>query len=197
MAQTSDFVLDPGIGGLAQRVQLNAMIGALLTSNSGPTAPPFSPPGTLWFDTGVTPPVLRFANAANDEWIAIGPETLPTFTVWGNPTGAADAPIAIGMNTLHTMMGFTFDNGSVKRQQVGNGMRFEGGTGTTNGATPTTVTYSAAFTASPIVLVAPWNVANYAVSTIRVPTASGFQVEGWSAPGTLLPIAFSWLAFGK
>lgn len=197
MAQTGDFILDPSIGGLAQRVQINAMIAALLSSNSGPTAPPLSPPGALWLDTGVTPAVLRVANAANTGWVAVSPETLPGFTLWGNPSITPTAPVPIGMNALHVMMGFTFSNAAVKRQQIGEGMRFEGGTGVTNGSAPTTITYSSAFIASPIVLAVPWNMANYGAATIRVPSATGFQVEGWSGPGTLLPISFTWLAFGK
>lgn len=196
MAQTTDWDLDTAIGGLAQRVQLNAMIAALLSSHSGPTAPSPTVAGMLWLDTGTSPVVLRQRNAANAGWFILNPESVPAGTVWGNNGGSAAPLNAISTADLLTMQGFSFDNGTVKKQQVGTGMRFEGGSGVT-GATGVTVTYSAVFAAPPIFLAFPTTVTALRHLTSQNATVASITVQGWDNSATLLSVPFFWMAFGK
>ncbi len=72
MAQSPDFVVDDGDGTLLLS-QLNAMLPALASSNSGPTAPLNPYPGMPWFDTSVSPEVFRRRNAANTDWDVVSP----------------------------------------------------------------------------------------------------------------------------
>lgn len=57
--------------GLDMRVQINAIIVALLSMNAGPTAPGTTWPGMLWGDT--TAGVLKRRNNADTAWVTIGP----------------------------------------------------------------------------------------------------------------------------
>jgi hypothetical protein len=55
----------------AFRADLNAALEAILTNNSGPTAPTTTAAGMFWVDTSGTDPVLKIRNAANDGWITL------------------------------------------------------------------------------------------------------------------------------
>jgi len=70
MAQTDDFDF-ANQSGLLFRQQVNAVIAALVSSNSGSTAPDPTFPGMFWLDTSTTPAVLKQRNAANDAWLEI------------------------------------------------------------------------------------------------------------------------------
>lgn len=68
MAQ-HDFVID-NAPGLAVRLDLQAALQALASLSSGPIEPVTMYANMLWFDTGVTPNVMRQRNAANTAWVA-------------------------------------------------------------------------------------------------------------------------------
>lgn len=71
MSQSDMVIADqPGASFLAD---LNAVIAALVTNSSGATAPTTTYPYQPWADTGSTPPMLRQRNAANNDWLPIGP----------------------------------------------------------------------------------------------------------------------------
>lgn len=55
----------------ALRLDLNNHLLAIVSQNSGATAPSVTFAYQFWADTGVTPPMLRQRNAANAAWIAI------------------------------------------------------------------------------------------------------------------------------
>jgi len=71
MPQVTDWSLD-NLPGISFRAQLNGVVEALQSSNSGATAPSPTVPGMMWFDTGVSPAMPRQRNAANTAWVALG-----------------------------------------------------------------------------------------------------------------------------
>lgn len=73
MAQTTSFTI-ANDSGLAVRARINEVIAALLSSSAGTTAPAITAPGMFWFDTSVTPAVLRRRNAADDAWLVASAE---------------------------------------------------------------------------------------------------------------------------
>jgi hypothetical protein len=58
----------------------NPGFDALQVNHAGTSAPTDPQPGMLWFDTSVTPAVMRVRNAANSAWVVALPTTNPTFT---------------------------------------------------------------------------------------------------------------------
>lgn len=54
--------------GLEFRADLNNLLQAVVTQNSGTTPPVATFPGMEWLDTSVSPPVKRVRNQANDSW---------------------------------------------------------------------------------------------------------------------------------
>lgn len=84
MAQSS-FLQMADTPGAAFRANLNTLLMALATMHSGPTPPSDTEPFMPWFDTSVTPAVLRFRNAADTAWVdydmraaGLGVDTLTT-----------------------------------------------------------------------------------------------------------------------
>jgi hypothetical protein len=70
MAQTTSFAI-ANDSGIAVRLRINEVIAALLSASSGSTAPTSTVAGMLWFDTGVSPAVLRQRNSTNTDWEAL------------------------------------------------------------------------------------------------------------------------------
>jgi hypothetical protein len=89
MAQTASQSLASALSGLSFRNNLNTILAALFSGNSGPSAPSPTVGGMLWLDTGVSPPVMRVRNNANTGWLVVSPEQVPANSFWGNPTGSA------------------------------------------------------------------------------------------------------------
>lgn len=58
----------------------NPEFDSIRVSHAGTTAPTDPLAGMLWFDTSVTPAVMRVRNAANSAWVSALPTTNPTFT---------------------------------------------------------------------------------------------------------------------
>ena len=67
MAQTQSYVIEND-SGLAVRTKVNEVLAALQSANAGATAPPDTRPGMLWFDTSLSPAVLKVRNANDDAW---------------------------------------------------------------------------------------------------------------------------------
>lgn len=67
MAQ-HDYVIDNG-GGAAVRADMNAAFQAILTQNSGATAPTTTQPFMFWNDTAAG--ILKMRNAANSAWLNV------------------------------------------------------------------------------------------------------------------------------
>lgn len=112
--------------GAAFRAALNAMLGALFTQNSGATAPTATAAFMPWFDTSVSPPMLRIRNAANTAWVdydmraaGIGLDTVPTVS---------------SMNT-HTLSGYyRTASGATGNPLAGETFRFQHLAGASNAA---------------------------------------------------------------
>lgn len=119
-----------------------AMIAALRDDNDGPSAPPSPVPFMRWRDTSVTPPVLRFRNAANTAWLDVASEAGATtvgrslltaanvqaalLALGGTLVGrslfaAADAPAAQSIigGTLLGRSIFTSPDGATVRSTIG------------------------------------------------------------------------------
>ncbi|MBB5496885.1 hypothetical protein [Paraburkholderia sp. MM5384-R2] len=71
MAQVASYQVPAHPSGLDMRVQLNAIILALIGDNAGPTEPAQTFPGMWWGDTSANR--LRRRNNVNDAWVDIGP----------------------------------------------------------------------------------------------------------------------------
>jgi len=74
MAQATDYVL-ANQSGANFRAELNTILAAVVSQNSGSTAPPTTNAYQLWVDTGVSPPLLKLRNGANSAFITIGDVT--------------------------------------------------------------------------------------------------------------------------
>jgi hypothetical protein len=74
MAQ-HDFILD-NAAGAAFRVDVNAVLQAIATNNSGATEPATTYPNQWWYDTSTSK--LKRRNNANDAWIILGLEAADT-----------------------------------------------------------------------------------------------------------------------
>lgn len=72
-----DYVLD-NQNGLSFRADLNAVLAAILTNNSGATEPAVKFAGMFWLDTSTTPAILRRRNDANSAWL--DPLANPSFS---------------------------------------------------------------------------------------------------------------------
>ena len=70
MAQTTSYEI-ANSSGLVFRGRVNEVFAAAQSSNSGSTAPASPTAGMLWFDTSVTPAILRRRNSANSAWIDV------------------------------------------------------------------------------------------------------------------------------
>ncbi len=78
--------------GAAVRSDINLLIAAIITQNSGATEPVVKQPHMWWADTTTT--TLKMRNSANDDWVVLGDYTVPNFgmallaspTFTGTPT---------------------------------------------------------------------------------------------------------------
>lgn len=75
MAQATDYVL-ANQSGANFRSELNSVLAAIVSQNSGSTAPSTTYAYQWWIDTGVSPALLKLRNGANSAWITIGDVTL-------------------------------------------------------------------------------------------------------------------------
>ncbi len=71
MAQATDYSL-ANQSGSAFRTELNSILGAVQTLNSGSSAPSNLVAHMVFLDTSTTPATLKIRNAANDGFITLG-----------------------------------------------------------------------------------------------------------------------------
>jgi len=75
MAQATDYAL-ANQSGANFRAELNTILAAIVSQNSGSTAPTTTYAYQLWIDTAASPnPLLKLRNGANDAFITIGDVT--------------------------------------------------------------------------------------------------------------------------
>ncbi len=74
MAQATDYSL-ANQSGANFRSELNTILAAIVSQNSGSTAPATTYAYQWWIDSGVSPALLKIRNAANDAWITVGDVT--------------------------------------------------------------------------------------------------------------------------
>ena len=72
------------------RADLNAVLQAILTNNSGATAPVVTAAGMIWVDTSGAVPIWQVRNSANTAWESFASVTVPSGTIW--EYGGAAAP---------------------------------------------------------------------------------------------------------
>ena len=77
MAQHTDITLS-NQSGLAFRTELNLILAALSSLQSGSTAPTTTNAYQLWIDTSTTPAQLKIRNGANSAWIVVSSDVTAT-----------------------------------------------------------------------------------------------------------------------
>ena len=76
MAQATDYSL-ANQSGANFRAELNTVLAAVVSQNSGSTAPTTTYAYQLWIDTSISPnPLLKLRNGANSGWITVGDVTV-------------------------------------------------------------------------------------------------------------------------
>lgn len=94
MAQATDYSI-ANQSGANFRSELNTILAAIVSQNSGSTAPATTYASQWWIDTGVTPALLKIRNAANNAWITVGDVTVANLGLLSAATAAATyAPLA-------------------------------------------------------------------------------------------------------
>lgn len=111
MAQQSNYTVENGSGSVV-RADINNILAAINSSNSGASAPASAVPGSLWFDTSVSPATLKKRNAANTAWVEVSPDTIPANSLRGNSTGSAAAETNVTVAQLKTMLGYSTSFGT-------------------------------------------------------------------------------------
>ena len=94
MAQATDYLI-ANQSGANFRTELNAILAAIVSQNSGSTAPATTYAYQWWIDNGVAPALLKIRNAANDAWITVGDVTVANLGLLSAATAASTyAPLA-------------------------------------------------------------------------------------------------------
>ena len=90
MTQVNDWTTDNQEGG-PFRLQLNQILAAIQSSSSGPVEPDPKVPGMFWYDTSVSPAILRVRNDANTGWVSVTDPVIAS----GNISGGAVSQIPV------------------------------------------------------------------------------------------------------
>lgn len=94
MAQATDYSI-ANQSGANFRAELNQILAAVVSQNSGSTAPSTTYAHQWWIDTGVSPALLKIRNAANSAWITVGDVTAANLGLLSAATAAGTyAPLA-------------------------------------------------------------------------------------------------------
>ena len=88
MAQATDYSL-ANQSGANFRSELNTILAAIVSQNSGSTAPSTTYAYQWWIDSGVSPALLKIRNAANDAWITVGDVTAANLGLLTSATAAS------------------------------------------------------------------------------------------------------------
>ena len=87
MAQATDYAL-ANQSGANFRAELNTILAAIVSQNSGSTAPTTTYAYQWWIDSGVSPALLKIRNAANTAWITVGDVTAANLGLLTSATAA-------------------------------------------------------------------------------------------------------------
>lgn len=98
MAQATDYSL-ANQSGANFRSELNSVLAAIVSQNSGATEPTTTYAYQWWIDTGVSPALLKLRNAANDAWITVGDVTAANLGLLTS-TSAASTYLALAGGTV-------------------------------------------------------------------------------------------------
>ncbi len=98
MAQATDYTL-ANQSGANFRSELNTILAAVQSANSGAAEPTNMVAYMLWVDTGVAPALLKLRNAANNAWITVGDVTAANLGLLTSAT-AASTYLALAGGTL-------------------------------------------------------------------------------------------------
>lgn len=94
MAQATDYSI-ANQSGANFRSELNTILAAVVSQNSGSTAPSTTYAYQFWIDTGTSPALLKIRNAANSAWVTVGDVTAANLGLLSAATAASTyAPIA-------------------------------------------------------------------------------------------------------
>jgi hypothetical protein len=119
MAQTDSFALG-NVPGATFRGNLNAILAALQSANSGATAPTATAAGMLWFDT-TSPGVWKYRNAADDAWLLLFADgavtnaklaNVATATMKGRIGAGTGVPEDLTVAEVQTLLGITSGGGN-------------------------------------------------------------------------------------
>jgi len=88
MAQATDYAL-ANQSGANFRSELNTILAAIVSQNSGSTEPTTTYAYQWWIDTGVSPALLKLRNAANSAWITVGDVTAANLGLLSSTTAAS------------------------------------------------------------------------------------------------------------
>lgn len=197
MAQTSPLTI-PDSDGTAFLADVNAKNAALFSSNSGAAAPSTTVAGMLWFDTGVSPPVLRQRNAANTAWNRIidTADLSASQTALGATATGAALFTAANAAAGRTSLGVLSTLSNPLNLDVG-GFIIKSGDGVTSGIGIQNVVFNTAFPNALIgVSVTPITTAATCGSADS-PTSTGFQARTFfSTSGSFTPSGYRWIAIG-
>lgn len=98
MSQATDYVL-ANQSGANFRTELNSVLAAVVSQNSGSTAPGTTYAFQWWIDTGVSPALLKLRNSANNAWITVGDVTAANLGLLTS-TSAASTYLALAGGTV-------------------------------------------------------------------------------------------------
>jgi hypothetical protein len=98
MAQATDYSL-ANQSGANFRSELNTILAAIVSQNSGSTAPTTTYAFQFWIDTGVSPALLKIRNAANSAFITVGDVTATNLGLLTS-TSAASTYLALAGGTV-------------------------------------------------------------------------------------------------
>ena len=94
MAQATDYSI-ANQSGANFRAELNLILAAIVSFNSGSTPPSTTYAYQPWIDTGASPALLKIRNAANSAWITVGDVTAANLGLLSTATAASTyAPLA-------------------------------------------------------------------------------------------------------
>lgn len=107
MAQATDYTL-ANQSGANFRAELNTILAAIQSANSGAAEPTNPVAYMLWVDSGVAPALLKLRNAANNGWITVGDVTAANLGLLTAATAASTyLPLAGGTVTGALEIGST------------------------------------------------------------------------------------------
>ena len=98
MSQATDYVL-ANQSGANFRTELNSVLAAVVSQNSGSTAPSTTYAYQFWIDTGASPALLKLRNGANSAWITVGDVTAANLGLL-TTTSAASTYLALAGGTV-------------------------------------------------------------------------------------------------